>query len=30
MGVLIALGKAMVAGAGVAWCNFLIHIGESL
>jgi hypothetical protein len=29
-GVLIALGTAAAAGAGVAWANFLIHIGEGL
>ncbi|MDR2566168.1 MAG: DUF6112 family protein [Bifidobacteriaceae bacterium] len=27
-GVLIALGAAAVAGAGVSWANFLIHVGE--
>jgi hypothetical protein len=29
-GVLIALGTAIAAGAGVAWMNFLIHVGETL
>lgn len=27
-GVLIALGTAAAAGAGVAWMNFLLHIGQ--
>ncbi|MCL1897863.1 MAG: DUF6112 family protein [Micrococcales bacterium] len=30
VGVLIALGTAVVSGAGVAWLNFLIHVGEQL
>jgi hypothetical protein len=29
-GVLIALGTGIAAGAGVAWINFLVTIGESL
>ena len=29
-GVLIALGTGAAAGAGVAWINFLIHLGERL
>ncbi len=29
-GVLVALGTALLAGAGVAWANWLIHIGETL
>ena len=29
-GVLVALGAAILAGAGVAWINWLIHLGEQL
>ncbi|MCL1900175.1 MAG: DUF6112 family protein [Promicromonosporaceae bacterium] len=29
-GVLIALGAAALSGAGVAWMNFLIHVGQRL
>jgi hypothetical protein len=29
-GLLVALGAAAAAGGGVAWMNFLIHIGETL
>lgn len=29
-GVLVALGAAVLAGAGVAWINWLIQLGEQL
>ena len=29
-GVLVALGAAVLAGAAVAWINWLIHLGEQL
>ena len=29
-GVLVALGAAILAGAGVAWINWLIQLGEQL
>ncbi|TXN29807.1 DUF6112 family protein [Lacisediminihabitans profunda] len=29
-GVLVAVGAAALAGAGVAWMNFLLHIGSTL
>ncbi len=29
-GVLVALGAAALAGAGVAWMNFLLNVGSSL
>lgn len=29
-GVLVALGAAVLAGAGVAWINWLIHLGQQL
>ncbi|MDR3106916.1 MAG: DUF6112 family protein [Bifidobacteriaceae bacterium] len=29
-GVLIALGTAIAAGAGIAWMNFLLRVGETL
>ena len=29
-GVLVAIGAAILAGAGVAWINWLIHLGEQL
>ena len=29
-GVLVALGAAVLAGAGVAWINWLINLGEQL
>ena len=29
-GILVALGAAVLAGAGVAWINWLIHLGEQL
>lgn len=29
-GVLVALGAAVFAGAGVAWINWLIHLGQQL
>jgi hypothetical protein len=29
-GVLVALGAAALAGAGVAWMNFLLNLGETL
>ena len=29
-GVLVALGAAVLAGTGVAWINWLIHLGEQL
>lgn len=28
-GVFVALGTAALAGAGVAWMNFLLHVGAS-
>jgi len=30
LGVLVALGAAALSGAGVAWMNFLIHVGEQM
>lgn len=30
VGVLVALGAAVLAGAGVAWINWLIHLGQQL
>ncbi|UOQ61519.1 DUF6112 family protein [Leucobacter rhizosphaerae] len=30
IGVLVALGTAALAGAGIAWANFLLTIGDSL
>ena len=30
LGVLVALGAATLSGAGVAWINFLIGVGEGL
>ena len=29
-GVLVAVGAAALAGAGVAWMNFLLHLGSTL
>ncbi|ALN13901.1 DUF6112 family protein [Acidipropionibacterium acidipropionici] len=29
-GVLVALGAAVLAGGGVAWMNWLMHLGEQL
>lgn len=29
-GVFVALGAAVLAGAGVAWVNFLLHLGSSI
>jgi Na+-transporting NADH:ubiquinone oxidoreductase subunit NqrC len=29
-GLLVALGTAIAAGGGIAWMNFLIHVGETL
>jgi steroid 5-alpha reductase family enzyme len=29
-GVLVAVGSAALAGAGVAWMNFLLHLGSTL
>jgi steroid 5-alpha reductase family enzyme len=29
-GVLVAVGAAALAGAGVAWMNFLLHLGRTL
>jgi hypothetical protein len=29
-GVLVALGAAVLAGAAVAWINWLIHLGQQL
>lgn len=29
-GVLVALGAACLSGAGVAWMNFLIHVGTTI
>lgn len=29
-GLLVALGTAALAGAGVAWMNWLIHLGDQL
>jgi steroid 5-alpha reductase family enzyme len=29
-GVLVALGGAALAGSGVAWMNFLLHLGNTL
>jgi len=30
VGVLVALGAATLAGAGVAWANFLLAVGDTL
>ncbi|MGJ0203552.1 DUF6112 family protein [Leucobacter sp. gxy201] len=30
VGVLVALGAAALAGAGVAWMNFLLRLGDTL
>ncbi|GAB2562339.1 DUF6112 family protein [Leucobacter ruminantium] len=30
IGVLVALGTAALAGAGVAWANFLLSVGDTL
>lgn len=30
VGVLVSLGAAVLAGAGVAWMNFLLHLGSTL
>ena len=29
-GLLVALGAAVLDGAGIAWINFLLHIGPTL
>ena len=29
-GLLVALGAAVLDGAGIAWLNFLLHIGPTL
>jgi hypothetical protein len=30
VGVFVALGGAILAGAGVAWMNFLLNLGDTL